>query len=76
MRLSYLYNGNPLLVCLHHDIDGLMQERHNSSAKQWSYVFFALNHRYCNGPNVITQSNMILHGALQWQKQNTDIILH
>ena len=31
-------------------IDGLVQERHNPLPTHWSYIFLALNHRYCYCP--------------------------
>ena len=36
---------NVRIMTKHNDNDGLMQERHNSIATHWIYVFFALTHQ-------------------------------
>ena len=54
LRLTYVDVRGPwedsvaALMRLYPDIDGLVQERCNSSALavQWSYVFLTLNHQY------------------------------
>ena len=52
LKIRCSHDGNPHTCrqTVYIYIDGLVQERHNPLPTHWSYIFLALNHRYCYCP--------------------------